>query len=467
MLFNSYVFVLFLAITFLVYYLPFLRNGQLPVLILASTFFYAYHNPYLVLLLTFSIAINAGASYAILYGDPGRSRLYATLGVIVNLSLLIFFKYSPLLAHTLFPEGYTLGDFLVTIPLPIGISFYTFQGISLLVDVYRDKMPKQGSIVPISFWEHFKNSYLFISFFPQLVAGPIVKAKEFIPQIRPKGMSDIDWEFCFRNLVVGYFLKLVVADNLKEFTFWIEYPFFMAYRPVDLFMLLVGYSCQIFADFAGYSSIAIGLAGLFGYRLSINFNFPYLAGSFREFWKRWHISLSSFLMEYLYIPLGGSQKGRVRTYLNLIVVMGLGGLWHGAAWSYLVWGLMHGLLLSGERFFFEATGKSLHAQRNALYSIFVFCMVTFAWLFFRLKFEYVIQYFQAMFTLTTLSFDTSLFLHILVYSSPVILYHVHAALRERSIGLRRSRFDFAFYSVMLFLIFFNSGTSGTFIYFQF
>jgi alginate O-acetyltransferase complex protein AlgI len=402
-----------------------------------------------------------------LYKEPNKKKLYATVGVVANLLLLLFFKYSPLAARTFFQEGDALGELLLTIPLPIGISFYTFQGISLLVDVYRGEGPRREEMVPVTFGEHFRNSYLFIAFFPQLVAGPIVKAREFIPQIQPKLLRDIDWEFCFRNLVVGYFLKLVVADNLKEFTFWIEYPFFMAYKPVDLFMLLIGYSCQIFADFAGYSSIAIGLAGLFGYYLNINFNFPYLAGSFKDFWKRWHISLSSFLMEYLYLPLGGNRKGKARTYLNLLIVMALGGLWHGAAWSYLVWGLVHGVLLGAERFFFELTGRNLNTQRNVLYSAFVFLMVTFAWLFFRLKFTYVLLYFQAMFTITSFSFDTSLFLHIAVYSLPVVLYHMHGALRERQVLFRRHQYDYALYSAMLFLIFFNSGSSGTFIYFQF
>jgi len=294
-----------------------------------------------------------------------------------------------------------------------------------------------------------------------------VKAQEFMPQIGPKGLADVDWEFCFRNLVIGYFLKMVVADNLKEFTYLIEYPYFLSYKPVDLFMLLVGYSCQIFADFAGYSSIALGLAGLFGYRLHINFNFPYMASSFRDFWKRWHISLSSFLMEYLYFPLGGSQKGRARTYLNLFVVMALGGLWHGAAWSYLVWGFTHGIFLSAERFMFETFNWNLNRLRSIPYSLLVFLVVTFAWLLFRLEFGYALVYLQTMFSRFTLSFSTHLMFHILVYSLPVALYHFHGYLRERGKGVVQFRYQYAVYAVLMFLIVFNSGSSGTFIYFQF
>ncbi len=472
MLFNSYIFVLFLAVTLVVYYLAPLRRYQVGVLIVASSVFYAFHDVTLLVLLVISIAINAATSYAVEYSTPDRRGFYATLGVVANLAILVFFKYGPLMARSFFAPGQTLGDYLLAIPLPLGISFYTFQGISLLVDVFRDRHGKRAedkSMVVPSFGEHVQRTYFFISFFPQLVAGPIVKAQEFMPQIGPKTLANVDWNFCFRNLVVGYFLKMVVADNLKEFTYLTEYPYFLSYKPIDLFMLLIGYSCQIFADFAGYSSIAIGLAGLFGYRLHINFNFPYVSGSFREFWKRWHISLSSFLMEYLYFPLGGSQKGKARTYLNLFIVMALGGLWHGAAWSYLVWGFVHGIFLSAERFVFEAFGWNLNRLRSVPYAVLVFLVVTFAWLLFRLEFSYALLYLTTMFSRFTLSFDTHLLFHILVYSLPVALYHAHGAWRERvgNAGLVGTRLQYGVYALLLFLIMFNSGSSGTFIYFQF
>ncbi|MBB5283258.1 alginate O-acetyltransferase complex protein AlgI [Rhabdobacter roseus] len=435
---------------------------------MASSVFYAFHDITLLALLAFSISINATTSFRVNYQATEYRRLYATLGVIANLVILLFFKYSPLFARSFFEFDQPIVDYLISIPLPLGISFYTFQGISLMIDVFKDPQRLESPIVAPTFREHLTRTYLYIAFFPQLIAGPIVKAQEFMPQIRTKLFSKIDWEFCFRNLVIGYFLKMVVADNLKEFTFWIEYPYFLSYKPLDLFFLLVGYSCQIFADFAGYSSIAIGLAGLFGYKLHINFNFPYAASSFKDFWKRWHISLSSFLMEYLYFPLGGSHKGRVRTYLNLFIVMALGGLWHGAAWSYLVWGFMHGIFLSTERFFFQ-TLRIDHGRYSSLaYSGFVFLVVTFAWLLFRLPFAHVLLYLQTMFSKTSLAFDSHLFLHILAYSSPILIYHVYGTWgKGRRSQVYWRKFEYGLFALLLFLIFFNSGTAGTFIYFQF
>ena len=393
MLFNSFPFLFFLAITLFAYYLPLLRLHQPLVLIAASFVFYAYGQPVLLLLLIASIAINVITSYQVAVSGTGRRKLWAILGVTLNLAVLLVFKYSPLVARTFFTDISTpssVGNFLVTMPLPIGISFFTFQGISLVVEVYRrtGENPADasaGEIVPRSFMQHLKNTALFKAFFPQLVAGPIVTAHEFYPQIGPKSLGEIDWNGAFRTLVLGYFLKMVVADNLADYTFWLEYPFFRGFPRSFLMMLLLGYSLQIFADFAGYSLIAIGLARLFGYRLPTNFDFPYLARSFSEFWRRWHISLSNWLRHYLYYPLGGNRKGAVRTYFNLFVVMFLGGLWHGAAWSYAIWGTFHGLALAGERL---CRAWMPHLPKNPFIDVLrvaaVFSFVTLAWLLFKL-----------------------------------------------------------------------------------
>ncbi|HEY4800384.1 MAG TPA: MBOAT family O-acyltransferase, partial [Bacteroidia bacterium] len=294
----------------------------------------------------FSPAVNIITSYYITYGTRFNKKAIAIIGVASELAVLVFFKYSPLFAKTFFNETSSIGQFLIMIPLPIGISFFTFEGISLVVDVFTEKYFDRKKYVSVSLMEHAKNIYCFISFFPHLIAGPIVKAHDFLPQIKSKLFKDIDWHSSFKTLCTGYFMKMVVADNLKNFTFWIAFPYFKGYSTISLLVMLVGYSFQIFADFAGYSLIAIGLAKLFGYNLMQNFNFPYISTSFSEFWKRWHISLSSYLKEYLYIPLGGNKKGTGRTYLNLIVTMFLGGLWHGAAWSYAIWGLWHGCALA-------------------------------------------------------------------------------------------------------------------------
>ena len=179
------------------------------------------------------------------------------------------------------------------------------RGISLLVDTYKENQQENyQSLVPKLMTKHSVQTALFISFFPQLVAGPIVKSKDFIPQIQDKFLNGIKWETCFKDISTGYFLKMVVADNLKDYTYFITYPYFETRSSINLLTMLFGYSMQIFADFAGYSLIAIGIAGLFGYSLRDNFAFPYISSTFSEFWNRWHISLSSFLKEYLYIPLG-------------------------------------------------------------------------------------------------------------------------------------------------------------------
>ena len=267
MLFNSFIFIGLLLVTFILYYLPIFNRLQIPVLIISSLIFYSYKQPILVLLLLLSVSINIISSYFVVYGAKRYKKLFAICGVVLNLSILIFFKYSPLFAKTFFYESSSFGDFLLTIPLPIGISFFTFQGISLVVDVYREKYFDNRDIVPKSFFDHSKRVLFFKGFFPQLISGPIVKAHDFMPQIKTKYFSEINWESAFKSLITGYFLKMVVADNLKDFTYWIVFPYFQNQSTLTLISMLFGYSCQIFADFAGYSLIAIGLAKLFGYNL--------------------------------------------------------------------------------------------------------------------------------------------------------------------------------------------------------
>lgn len=405
---------------------------------------------------------------------PSRQRFWAVMGVSLNLSLLLFFKYGPLFARSL-PRGATtsLGHFLTTIPLPIGISFFTFQGISLVVEVFRNQRPghhdpshSTARVVPHDFMEHLRNTALFKSFFPYLVAGPIVKAHEFYPQIKSKGFKEIRWEAAFRALVVGYFLKMVVADNLKDSTFWLEYPYFLRDSSLTLVALLFGYSMQIFADFAGYSLIAIGLGHLFGYALPTNFNFPYLADSFSDFWRRWHISLSTWLRDYLYFPLGGNRHGKIRTYFNLFVVMFLGGLWHGAAWSYAIWGSFHGLALATERLSKTWIKLPRHWAILSLRILIVFSFVTLAWLLFKLpRFGDVIAYLGALFRNHA---DTryDIIGCILIYSLPVILYYGWHLL-QRSHSARLKQYEFLFFGALLVGIALNSGSPQKFIYFQF
>ncbi|MCE7061527.1 MBOAT family protein [Dyadobacter sp. CY343] len=472
MLFNSFEFALLVIASLAVYYLPIARKIQVHLLIIASLVFYGYSNPKLLALFLSSVVINVTTSYLVVYARADRQKLYAIIGVVVNLLILIFFKYGSLVGGLLFDVNHGAGAFLANIPLPIGISFFTFEGISLVVDAYKGRdIPQYRSLVARSITKHALNTTFFVAFFPHLIAGPILKAHDFIPQISEKLLSRIDWEYCYRKLVTGYFLKMVIADQISQHTFWIRYPFFEAHSSLVLITLLFGFSMQIFADFAGYSLIAQGIAGLFGYKLMENFNFPYISTSFSEFWRRWHISLSSFLKEYLYIPLGGNRKGEFRTYFNLFITMVLGGLWHGAAWSYAVWGTFHGLALVAERLFIQATFKDRKAGivRKLIGGCIVFLLVTLAWLLFKLTdIQHVYKYLVAI--VNNQSKDTSfkIIVYILIYSIPVVVYHgIYLIKSHYSKAHRFSWAEPLALAIMLFMIVTNTGIGGDFIYFQF
>ncbi|SMB96836.1 membrane bound O-acyl transferase MBOAT family protein [Hymenobacter roseosalivarius DSM 11622] len=467
MLFNSFAFLGLCLITLFLYYLPLFSRAQVKLLIIASMLFYAYDQPALVVLLLLSAGINTGVSYWVLFGNATSKKALATLGVGLNLAILAFFKYSPLFARTFLPSGNDIGRFLLTIPLPIGISFFTFEGISLTIDLYKNKAFSQREGEGLTFTKHAERTLFFISFFPHLVAGPILKAHDFLPQISRKYFRNIEWEAAFKCLVVGYFLKMVVADNLKDFTLLLDFPYHQYYSSLTLLTMLFGYSIQIFADFAGYSAIALGLGKLFGYTLQENFNFPYISTSFKEFWKRWHISLSTFLLEYLYIPLGGNRKGRARTYLHLILTMFLGGLWHGAAWSYAIWGLCHGLALALEKL----AGYDRPSQSTAIQlvrGLLVFIFVTLAWLLFKLpNFADVISFVRSVAKNSGALSTTRINSSILVYSLPVVIYHLYYVVRPRAAWRPVVRLEYIGYGLLLFLILVNSGNPGSFIYFQF
>jgi alginate O-acetyltransferase complex protein AlgI len=510
MLFNSWGFLLFLGLVFLGHFgvAPRFKNRglvQVCLLVSASILFYGYDNPKLVFLLSGSFLLNGIATRFLL--SPGRSpqarRTVCFLAVAGNLAGIGFFKYAGLIAGTLLPGTAfaAAAPWLASIPLPLGISFYTFEGLSLVVDAWQERREGFDSLRadldgrPASF---FGKVALFMTFFPHLVAGPIVRAHDFIGQIGGKAMGDIDWYYVVRKLTLGFFLKMVVADNLKEATVTLSFPNFLEASKPDLILLLYGYSFQIFADFCGYSLIAMGLAALFGYRFPINFNLPYLSMSITEFWKRWHISLSSWLRDYLYIPLGGNRRGRGRSYFNLFLVMFLGGLWHGAAWSYAIWGGAHGLCLAFERLFRDRAGTEKCRPSSLpvalLQTFVVFNLVSLLWLLFKLPhFADVIAYGKTMIHAGWKPQPRMTFV-LFLFSLPVVLFHLWGAgrkdeggrMREKMEGMEtirmsspdgsgpgggdsnfRIHFENTLLGVMLFLILVNSGTAGTFIYFQF
>jgi alginate O-acetyltransferase complex protein AlgI len=344
LLFNSYVFLLlFLPSTWILFRIASIFRGidaAVTLLMLASLFFYSYWNPPFVFLILFSIIFNY--SWGRLIGESfvedalkRRSCLY--IGMAVNLLLIAYFKYTNfLLSNIALIGGWHWTN--KEIFLPLGISFFTFQQIAYLIDCFKNSMYKNYT---------FTQYALFVSFFPQLIAGPIVRYEQIMPQL----VRLRTFGFSYKNMVMGISLlslgllkKLFIADTLA---LWVT-PVFDGSHSVTLFEAWGGtlcYAFQIYFDFSGYSDMALGLGRLFNIELPLNFNSPYKAFSISDFWKRWHISLSTFLKDYLYIPLGGSHNGKVRRYVNLMITMLLGGLWHGASWNFVAWGALHGLYL--------------------------------------------------------------------------------------------------------------------------
>lgn len=305
-------------------------------------------------------------------------KAWVVLSVGMNLGLLGYFKYTNFLGSVI--TSLMGGQFTaLDIFLPVGISFFTFQSLSYTIDVYRREIPPLKNFLDYAF---------FVSFFPQLVAGPIVRARDFIPQIRkPLFVSQEMFGRGIFLIVVGLFKKVVISDyisvNFVERIF--DNP--TLYSGVENLMGLYGYALQIYCDFSGYSDMAIGIALLLGFHFNMNFNSPYKSASITEFWRRWHISLSSWLRDYLYISLGGNRHGKFRQYLNLIITMFLGGLWHGASWNFVLWGSFHGVALALHKGWMALLGKKKgeerHGFRRFLGVVVTFHFVCFCWIFFR------------------------------------------------------------------------------------
>lgn len=492
MLFNSWEFLALLLITFGLYYAPWSsgRHGkawQISVALIASCVFYGWEDPRLLGLLAVSAVGNSLATARIILhkvsGDEERVKRWVRMAVFLNLFLLFAFKYAAFLGSLIpgLPADWKLALMdLKSIPPPIGISFYTFHGISMIVDVARGEVTREGDAMMsrgVRFAKGVRDIGFYLLFFPQLVAGPIVKAKQFWPQIAAKRLADIPWMKVVHSLILGFFLKMVVADNLAEQTITLTKPWMVNLGPVELMLLLYGYSMQIFADFGGYSLIAIGLAAMFGYNFPINFNFPYLSTSITEFWRRWHMSLSAWLRDYLYIPLGGNRKGGARTYLNLFLVMFLGGLWHGAEWKFALWGTLHGVLLGLERFLQRrrgtgevAEGASRGAFRAFASWVYCFHAVTFLWLTFLMPDLHQIGlFFKTM--MQPGKFMGQVMFSATLFGSAAVLYHAVGWCNEhRPEFVRKLRggwLEAAAYALMLFLIITNAGSPQGFIYFQF
>jgi alginate O-acetyltransferase complex protein AlgI len=393
MLFNSLVFCVFFLATYTLYLslsaLPPTRQRRLQNLLLlaASYVFYGWWDWRFCGLIALSTLIDFFVGRALCRTDPStddgvvRRKILVTVSVAANLTILGFFKYFNFFADSLADLLSALGmqpDALtLSIILPVGISFYTFQTLSYTIDVYRGRLEATTSFVDFA---------LFVSFFPQLVAGPIERASHLLPQIaKPRKIGPDDVWTGLHLIVLGYFEKVVIADNIGRIADEV-FNNYERYQGLDILVGALAFALQIFGDFSGYSNIARGVARLMGFDLMVNFRLPYFATSPADFWRRWHISLSTWLRDYLYIPLGGNRWSRATTYRNLLATMLLGGLWHGAAWNFVMWGAYHGLGLVVHRAFLERRGP--HPERPGTRWLRIAPMLIFTlvgWIFFRAR----------------------------------------------------------------------------------
>lgn len=396
LLFNSAVFLGFFLIFYVIYILSRKTHYfRITYVVLFSVFFYYKSSGVYFWILIFSSVVDYVLSRLIFEeAKQGYRKFYMMLSLVINLGMLAYFKYTNFFIdnyNSLFDGTMKFED----IVLPVGISFYTFQTLSYTIDVYRKELEPTKSFMDFLF---------FVSFFPQLVAGPIVRASDFIPQIYEKlKLTKEDFNRALFLIIGGLLKKAVISDYISSNFVDRVFDAPNSYTAFENLMASYGYAIQIYCDFSGYSDIAIGLALLMGFWLPDNFRTPYQSASITEFWRRWHISLSSWLRDYLYISMGGNRKGKIRTYFNLFMTMLLGGLWHGASWKFVVWGVLHGLALVVEKFFGQFIKLPKNVFVRTIQVIFTFHFVVFCWLFFRAK-DFTTA-FQIADSITKLTFD--------------------------------------------------------------
>ena len=493
MLFNSVPYAIFLALVFVLHWLLPHRFRWI-MLLIASYYFYMSWNPELVVLIALTTLVSYSSGLLIDHFRHAQGKkaklpkLFLILALVICFGVLFFYKYfdffSESVTSILRAFSLPVQEWTLKLVLPVGISFYTFQTLSYVIDVYREKIPVE---------KHLGYFSLYVSFFPQLVAGPIERSDNLIPQLRQErtfdytqGSDGLKW------IAIGLFKKIVVADTLSVYVN-IVYGNLQAYQGLSFIVATIFFAFQIYCDFSGYSDIAIGSAKLLGIRLMKNFDSPYFSKSIREFWSRWHISLSTWFRDYVYIPLGGNRRKLPRVLINLMITFLLSGLWHGANWTFVLWGALHGCYVIVETLIHRmASGKpalpqkskAVTALRSAGQMLLTFTLVCFAWVFFRANsisdafyglshmFNGIgspIQYVEYAARIMKLDrYD------LLVRLLPVALLAVFDIFNKREdVFLSLSRwkpvFRWAIYLTMIWFILFFPGTGGggEFIYFQF
>jgi alginate O-acetyltransferase complex protein AlgI len=401
MVFTSPTFLFFfLPVTLLLNFLFQRFKIRNTILLLASLFFYIFGEGELVLLMLSSITVNY---FLGIWIEKSKSKKALVIGVTINILILLFNKYANFIVDNLNPlfiafDFAPIKDFYIK--LPVGISFYTFQSISYLVDVYRRDNKAQKNFVDLA---------LYVALFPQLIAGPIVRYKDIAAQLKVRALDFSQFSYGAKRFIIGLGKKVIIANTVAITADVIFDLDFTLINASTAWLGLIFYTIQIYFDFSGYSDMAIGLGYMLGFKFQENFNFPYVSKSIKEFWRRWHISLSMWFRDYLYISLGGNRNGKSRTYINLFIVFLLTGLWHGASWNFVIWGLIHGLFIVIERLGFDKILARLGVFQN-LYTLFV---VVIAWVFFRVeKFSDACSYISTLFigTSSELHYDVSMFL---------------------------------------------------------
>lgn len=488
MLFNSLTYALFLPIVVALYWFS-PQRFRVPILLIASYIFYMSWRPAFIFLIIALTVVNYFFGFAI-EGSQTRKKLWLTAAVAVNLLTLAFFKYAyfleDLFAQVLKPTGYIPPDIPFDIILPLGISFFVFEFIHYVVDVYRGSAPIKS----------FPAFALFASFFPTQIAGPIKRFQDFIPQFLSKPKFSVEqFDEGVSLILLGLFKKVLIADNLA---FFVQGGFSHPelFHGLDLWLFTYAFAFQIYFDFSGYTDVARGSAMLFGYKVPINFNLPYLAANISDFWHRWHISLSTWLRDYLFIPLGGSKGSRWLTYRNFMITMSLGGLWHGASMHFFFWGVFHGALLTLHKIFkewrrsLESTplawlSASIDSIAGRVFSTLItFHAVSIGWVLFRAEnMETAGQILSKMFFVDAVSKGASAFAmalpainYPLIYPSIFVLLpvlavaHVLMGFIDRTEMVKNSPrlVKAAWCCAMMFLILvFSPDKSPRFIYFQF
>ena len=479
MLFNSFEYLVFLPVVFLLYWFVFKSHGlQNLFLVVASYVFYGWWDWRFLLLIAFtSLFSYASGMMIVRSGSNGGGKIIAGVNIVINILILGIFKY-----YNFFMEsfeamfhavGYQMDWVSLDIILPVGISFYTFQALSYTIDVYRRKIEATKNIVDF---------FAYISFFPQLVAGPIERATNLLPQFQNNRSFDYEKAVDgMRQMLWGFFKKLVVADNCAYAvnSFWESYDQMPAF---SIILICVLFTFQIYCDFSGYSDIAIGTARLFGFNLMRNFNFPYFSRNISEFWRRWHISLMTWFRDYIYIPIGGSRCARWKVMRNTLVVFFVSGLWHGANWTFICWGMYHACLITIFVLFgintktqdVVASGRLVPNLKESGQLLLTFILVVFGWVIFRAEsVRQIVEILNAMFTNDF--FDREMIYGKKYLINAIIMLFIEWLQRNKQHALqlpdnrlfRHQTVRWSVYIMMYLYIVSATGSSQTFLYFQF